>query len=90
KNPDVAIDRSNMRLSLGLNKSSSTSRIGTIESAAEKEKDRDRRLDEITKTFNLLLNSLEPGFLFDFLGSWFTRLITVDDPCSESIAQFAK
>ncbi|EPB66017.1 Dopey protein [Ancylostoma ceylanicum] len=50
----------------------------------------DRRLDEITKTFNLLLNSLEPGFLFDFLGSWFTRLISVDDPCSESIAQFAK
>ncbi|EPB67077.1 Dopey protein [Ancylostoma ceylanicum] len=90
KNPDVTIDRSNMRLSLGLNKSSSTSRIGTVESAAEKEKDRDRRLDEITKTFNLLLNSLEPGFLFDFLGSWFTRLISVDDPCSESIAQFAK
>ncbi|VDO69258.1 unnamed protein product [Heligmosomoides polygyrus] len=42
-----------------------------------------RRLDEISKTFNLLLNSLETGFLFEFLGTWFTELV-------KEIAQFAK
>ncbi|ETN85575.1 hypothetical protein NECAME_01467, partial [Necator americanus] len=88
-NSEVSLDRNSMRLSLELKKSTSSSRIGTLESADEKEKDRDRRLDEISKTFNLLLNSLEPGYLFDFLGSWFRSLIK-ETPCSDEIAQFAR
>ncbi|CAA22324.2 Protein pad-1 [Caenorhabditis elegans] len=34
-----------------------------------------RRIDELSKTFNMLLNSLEPGFLWTFLGDWYRRIV---------------
>lgn len=34
-----------------------------------------RRVDELSKTFNMLLNSLEAGFLWTFLGDWYQRIV---------------
>ncbi|CAD6184431.1 unnamed protein product [Caenorhabditis auriculariae] len=34
-----------------------------------------RRVDELTKTFNMLLNSLEQGFIWDFLGNWLEEIV---------------
>lgn len=90
KDHDTSLDRNHLRLSLDLKKSPSNSRLTCVDTEAEKTKDQERRLDEISKTFNLLLNSLETGFLFEFLGTWFTELVSKTDPCSEEIAQFAK
>lgn len=38
-----------------------------------------RRVDELSKTFNMLLNSLEPGFLWTFLGDWYQRIVENDE-----------
>ncbi|XGW24975.1 hypothetical protein V3C99_006429 [Haemonchus contortus] len=90
KDVDVSLDRNHLRLTLDLKKSPSSSRLLNVEAETDKVKEQERRIDEITKTFNLLLNSLETGFLFEFLGKWFTELIGQSDPCSEDITQFAK
>ncbi|EGT31247.1 CBN-PAD-1 protein [Caenorhabditis brenneri] len=34
-----------------------------------------RRVDELSKTFNMLLGSLEPGFLWSFLGEWYLKIV---------------
>uniref|UniRef100_A0A1I7S1B1 Dopey_N domain-containing protein n=1 Tax=Bursaphelenchus xylophilus TaxID=6326 RepID=A0A1I7S1B1_BURXY len=39
------------------------------------EGEKERRLDEIRKTFNSLLTSLEPNFLWDYLGDLFLKLL---------------
>ncbi|WKX89869.1 hypothetical protein Q1695_009037 [Nippostrongylus brasiliensis] len=88
--PDPNFDRGHLRLSLDSTKSSTNCRLANGEVEAEKAKEQERRLDEISKTFNLLLNSLEAGFLFDFLGNWFSELMKREDPNSEDISHYAK
>ncbi|KAK6059772.1 Dopey protein [Cooperia oncophora] len=90
KDSDTSLDRNHLRLSLDLKKSPSNSRLSNAEAEDDKVKEQERRLDEISKTLNLLLNSLETGFLFDFLGNWFADLVAQSDPNSEDISQFAK
>uniref|UniRef100_A0A1I7U1G7 Dopey_N domain-containing protein n=1 Tax=Caenorhabditis tropicalis TaxID=1561998 RepID=A0A1I7U1G7_9PELO len=45
-----------------------------------------RRVDELSKTFNMLLNSLEPGFLWTFLGDWYQKIVE----SSEEIHNFSQ
>uniref|UniRef100_A0A158P6E2 Dopey_N domain-containing protein n=1 Tax=Angiostrongylus cantonensis TaxID=6313 RepID=A0A158P6E2_ANGCA len=82
------MERNHLRLSLDLKKNPSCLLYAGLE--VDKTNDEKRRLDEISKTFNLLLNSLEQGFLFEFLGSWFTKLLDTVEPNSNDISQFSK
>ncbi|KAJ1356118.1 hypothetical protein KIN20_013768 [Parelaphostrongylus tenuis] len=88
KHLETNMDRNHLRLSLDLKKNPSC--LPCVGSEVDKTKDQTRRLDEITKTFNLLLNSLEHGFLFDFLGNWFAKLLDTVEPNSNDISQFSK
>ncbi|CAP27897.1 Protein CBR-PAD-1 [Caenorhabditis briggsae] len=49
-----------------------------------------RRVDELSKTFNMLLNSLEPGFLWNFLGTWYQRIVEEGSEGKKSIHDFSQ
>ncbi|CAI5437514.1 unnamed protein product [Caenorhabditis angaria] len=36
---------------------------------------KNRRIDELSKTFNMLLNSLETGFLWNYLANWYEKKV---------------
>uniref|UniRef100_A0A914XCZ3 Uncharacterized protein n=1 Tax=Plectus sambesii TaxID=2011161 RepID=A0A914XCZ3_9BILA len=61
-------------------------------SSSEKESaERKKRAEEIGKAFNLLLNSLDPGFLWGYLGDRFQQLASeTDNGTPIKIGQFAK
>ncbi|CAJ0944009.1 unnamed protein product, partial [Mesorhabditis belari] len=42
-----------------------------------------KRLDSISKAFNLLLSSLDDGFIWEHLASWFTRLLRLQSTDDE-------
>ncbi|VDM53042.1 unnamed protein product [Angiostrongylus costaricensis] len=87
KHVEGTVKRNHLRLSLDLKRDPFCLPYTGLEADKTNEK---RRLDEISKTFNLLLNSLEQGFLFEFLGSWFTKLLDTVEPNSNDISQFSK
>ncbi|KJH53289.1 Dopey protein [Dictyocaulus viviparus] len=89
KHSECDFDRNKLRLSVD-SKQSCSSSVVNVGLEPDKTKDQKRRLDEISKTFNLLLNSLEQGFLFEFLGSWFTEILDIPGPNSSDISQFSK
>ncbi|CAI2294328.1 unnamed protein product [Caenorhabditis sp. 36 PRJEB53466] len=49
-----------------------------------------RRIDELSKTFNMLLNSLEQGFLWTFLGNWYTQIVESEAVVGGQIHDFAQ
>uniref|UniRef100_A0A8R1DQL8 Dopey_N domain-containing protein n=1 Tax=Caenorhabditis japonica TaxID=281687 RepID=A0A8R1DQL8_CAEJA len=70
-------DREGLYLDLNSVKddATSTSSAGTSQPIDEEEAVQSRRIDELSKTFNMLLNSLETGFLWTFLGDWYNKII---------------
>lgn len=60
-----------------LNPNSTTASLnsGAVVIPDEEDLIQTRRVDELSKTFNMLLNSLEPGFLWTFLGEWYQRIV---------------
>ncbi|EFO95710.1 CRE-PAD-1 protein, partial [Caenorhabditis remanei] len=54
---------------------STNSNSGAVVIPDEEDVIQTRRVDELSKTFNMLLNSLEPGFLWTFLGEWYQRIV---------------
>lgn len=49
-----------------------------------------RRIDELSKTFNMLLNSLEPGFLWTFLGDWYKSIVESEPVVGGRIHDFSQ
>ncbi|CAB3407671.1 unnamed protein product [Caenorhabditis bovis] len=75
-------------LTLQLNASISSS---STTDAVENETMVLRRSDELCKTFNMLLNSLEPGFLWSFLGEWYEKIVGgVDGATIDGIHDFSQ
>lgn len=48
----------------------------------------ERRLTEIEKMFNVLLGSLEKGFLWEFVGDWLEK--SMEEPTHENFNEFAR
>uniref|UniRef100_A0A1I7XQT0 Dopey_N domain-containing protein n=1 Tax=Heterorhabditis bacteriophora TaxID=37862 RepID=A0A1I7XQT0_HETBA len=90
KDIESSIDRGPIYLPLNLNSSSSGTRLNAVEVVIEQKRIKERRIDEVSKTFNLLLSSLETGFLYEFLGDWFERLAGEVEPSTEQITKFAE
>jgi hypothetical protein len=60
-------------------------------SVAKESAEQRKRTEEIAKTFNLLLNSLDPGFLWGYLGEKFQALTNAADQGAPiEIGLFAK
>lgn len=71
---DLETSRTETGLFLPLRSSSSFQSVEPIELPVDGNT-YEKRIDELTKTFNMLLNSLEQGFLWDFLGKWYESIV---------------
>ncbi|CAO4363420.1 unnamed protein product [Caenorhabditis nigoni] len=90
KPPRKPGDREGLHLDLNSLHSGVSGASEDFTAAEEKPSIQSRRVDELSKTFNMLLNSLEPGFLWNFLGTWYQRIVEEGSEGKKSIHDFSQ
>ncbi|CAO4363414.1 unnamed protein product [Caenorhabditis nigoni] len=90
KPPRKPGDREGLHLDLNSLHSGVSGASEDVTAPEEEPSIQSRRVDELSKTFNMLLNSLEPGFLWNFLGTWYQKIVEEGSEGKKSIHDFSQ